>query len=139
MMTRFVLTAFALLLSAGAVPATPLACADPCEIAASDMGYVPPLAETASGTTLRWSTPDHTHAQVDTGRADACLGSVASPGAPGTATFVIRDGALFATSELGQELPCGNAVALPGGSFALPYRCALHPTMQGTLVVSAAA
>lgn len=117
--------------------ATPLACASACTIQASSSGYVAPTFEIRVGAPLVWHSTDIAHVQQQ-GVAGGlgCLGVVVHGNEDSPAvTFSISSGQLFATVGTSTSV-CTSAVALPDGSFALPYYCAIHPAMRGSLVVS---
>lgn len=130
--------AFALVPFAAALPG---ACADPCEIAGDGtFGYNPAVAPIASGSSVVWTAEDYGHLTVD-GRgfldgSEFCFEVWHSPEEPSPAVqFDLTDGVLYATTA-GVTEACASAVATPAGA-ALPYFCALHPTMHGVLVVTA--
>lgn len=141
MLRPILLAACALGLAAIAL-ATPLACPSPCGVASNAVtGYIPAVAEVASGGTIVWSATDVQHVQVDHGPAfrDACLVTLASPfNGPDAARFEIVDGRLFATTASLGTLECVNAQPLPAGGFGLAYSCTLHATMRGTILVTPA-
>lgn len=119
----------------------PGSCADPCVIASDGtFGYTPPAAVLASGGSVVWTSNDYTHITRD-GRglldgANPCFFVDHYPDQPSTAVrFDIVGSALLATAG-GTTLPCLGAVATPAGAV-MPYFCTLHPTMRGTLVVTA--
>ena len=135
-----------LILALVAILATPLAspaattCGNPCGVTATSLLYELPANVIASGTTVSFTTGDTTHVTADGGipivaSATSCFQLTQSPGGGATSvTFTISGGALLANTGSG-NVTCTNAVALPGGAFALPFYCKLHTNMRGVLVV----
>jgi hypothetical protein len=136
-------TLVALLAIASSAPATPLACAANCTVTASSVtGYVNPVLEIVSGAVVTWHVTDVAHIERDGPTVPAgapCLNAASGLGSDASVRFDIVGGALYATQIGGEDgtVRCASATALPGGSFLLPYACALHPTMRAALVVSA--
>lgn len=134
----------ALLALPTALPAAPATCADPCTITARSVGYVSPVATIASGSSVTFVTGDIGHITADgtgTAGAPACFVTGQLVGdAPIPVTFTIAGATLRASyqDENGRahEAACGNAQALPGGAFALPFYCKIHANMRGLLVVT---
>jgi plastocyanin len=108
--------------------------------ASASTGYTAPVFELKSGSSLTWVSTDIGHISVDGAPLVASASPCVRDSVPGNlasqpARFDIRGGMLTAT--LGATtLTCGNAQALPDGSFELPYYCALHANMRGLLLVS---
>jgi plastocyanin len=129
----------ALLVAAGTASTTPLACIENCVIPTHAEAYAYPVFEVKSGASVAWTSLDGSHVNLDgglLGTADPCM--FVSYGTYEDSPFVrfdIDDGALKATMGT-QTRTCGNAQALPDGSFALAYYCLLHGAMRGALVVS---
>jgi len=120
--------------------ALPIACASPCVISASGQtGYVAPVTDIATGTSVSWfTTEDNTHPTTE-GIAAGSVGcfdakiTMEAPTAP--VRFDLAGGGLTATSDTLGTQTCVSAVALPDGSAALFYHCRLHPNMIGVLRV----
>lgn len=129
-----------LLLAAGsAALATPLRCDDPCIVETSYAGYMPALVEVASGGTVVWRSVGGGHFQADHGTSPECFVTGVEGGQDSDpARFDLAGGVLTATTQAFGTVECGNAVALPDGSVALPYECTIHPNMQGMVVVAPA-
>lgn len=118
--------------------ALPGACGAECEIESSSNGYDPAVAIIASGSSVRWYSPDITHVTRDVtvgsslpcfevlhARRDTSLG----------VRFDATQAGLFAT--VGEEtLRCTSATGHSAGGYALTYFCTIHPTMRGALVVT---
>lgn len=138
MKRAFLILALALVPLASGLPGS---CADPCVIASDGtFGYTPPASVLASGGSVVWTSNDYGHYTVP-GRGfldggDFCFYVGHTPDEPSPPVrFDLRDGALFATVD-DVTTSCGPAVATPAGA-ALPYFCVIHPTMRGTLIVTA--
>ena len=135
------LAAFLLATVVPAAGATPLACADPCIIQASNAGYRLPITEVRSGTWVKWESVDTAHPTSDsTDPNTRCfLESAGSPLGTNFVRFDIVDGVVHATTapETASERTarCAGAVALPDGSFALAYRCMIHAYLAGGIRV----
>jgi plastocyanin len=119
----------------------PGSCAAPCTIDAASTGYTMPATVIASGTDVVWHSTDVAHVQRDTsipavGSPVACFSASSGSADSDPVTFTIDNGVLEATTG-GVTKTCGNAVAA-GGNFVLPYHCAIHPNMNGVLVVTPA-
>lgn len=133
------LAALAALLAASAlVPASPLACGDPCIVSTNYFGYTPPVVEIASGERVVWRSTAGGHIQADAGTEAACFATFVDGGYDSDpAKFRIVGSTLRAnTTDLGDQA-CPNAQALPTGGFALHYECTIHPNMRGVVVVRA--
>jgi hypothetical protein len=129
------LAAGALVLFGSGAGATPLACADPCNITASaSTGFVLPVTEVPSGDLVIWTSGDGGPHPIS-GTVGDCFFAAIGGTTPGTATFTVTNGTLTATSGLGTGEPCKTAVPLPTGQFVLHYGCNLHPWMHGLLVI----
>lgn len=139
MKTTLVCIALALVSLAALAPAhaTPLACADPCVVSANGVGYLPPVVELASGSSIAWISTDVTHVNAEgtgIGGADTCFVATYGTTAPSApVTFAATGSGLLADGE-----PCPTATALPTGGYAMAYYCVLHPLMRGALLVTTA-
>lgn len=127
-----------------------------CETQTTQDGYVSPVTVVESGATVTWVVLEGTlhTATSDVPSEDLpsmLMGQSPQPrdwcmdteiplyGAPGEATFRIEDGQLAVyepkSPAEGWEV-CDEALALPGGGFALSYHCNYHPRLQhGAIVV----
>lgn len=119
--------------------ATPLACTGDCSVVAYEAGYLSPVTEITSGSSLVFTSIDSSH---PTGEAfpttDACFGVPANNvEAPIPVRFDHTGTGVEATVE-GTTVPCSSAEALPDGSYAVAFRCRIHPWMFGSAVVTAA-
>lgn len=120
--------------------ATPLACANPCTVQTYAVGYVAPVVEIRSGTRVVWTTGEESHPTSDSTASTRCfLVAVGSGVTPTPVLFDIVHGSIQATTAPGTSAevsqPCRNATPLPDGSFELPFRCLLHPWMNGELLI----
>lgn len=116
--------------------AGPPTCVDPCTITTTDAGYVAPLTEIASGTSVRWVSASGSHPTSNAVDPPArCFLVAAGPGVtPVPVRFDIAGSTVRATT--GQvTLDCSTAVALPTGGYVLPFQCLLHPWMHGSLLI----
>lgn len=135
------LAVLALLATSMAPPgqALPPGCDPPGCVGAHLLGYVPPLTVVRAGEPLRWQAIDvlHTSTEQDllAGAAEPCFDAWygLAPSAP--VRFRVDGGAVAAREGAGVERPCTMAQALPGGGAAVPYYCALHPSMRGAILV----
>lgn len=122
--------------------ATPLRCASPCSVQTFSFGYVPPVSEIASGTEVLWATGDASHPTSDSlDNSSRCFSVPVGEGVtPVPVRFDVAGGEVSATVAPGtpDEItkPCGTAIALETGDFALTYRCLLHFWMVGGLVIA---
>lgn len=119
----------------------PVLCQGSCEIAGGSTHFTPPAVAVESGATVNWVPDDaNTHANIDAGTLDPCFFAPFNPTTSWPVRFDIVGATVEATTtndtNVDTTLACGNAVALPGGAFAINYFCVLHPVlMKGVLVV----
>jgi hypothetical protein len=135
------LALLSLLASAQAIALVPATCSGTCTTTAQSPAFSAPVASITSGSTMAWISADTVHQVADGLGGSSCLDlPVPALASSALIRFVIeRDGLhgqrLDASGNVAQDLVC-NASRLPNGSFALAYRCLIHPEMRGTLVVS---
>src|SRR5581483_5670142 len=119
----------------------PATCADPCTITAMVEAYVLPANVIADNSTVDFVSGDIGHVTADGISGSTCFSVSQGPGNPSPGIrFYISGGQLRANYSDGSgshDNACTSAVALPDGSFVLPFYCRLHPNMRGALVVSA--
>lgn len=129
-------------------------CMPTCETGSSRLGYAPPATVVTNGSTVTWTltTDNHHTATSDvptedkaemlaTGSApfgEPCLDAFIADYDPGVATFEIRNGTLQVLHSDDPDAtwqPCDEAIALPGGAYALSYHCTVHPRFQHGMIV----
>ena len=124
----FLVTALAT--TGGALPTT---CADPCTVLAATPGFVPAVISIESGTSVTWESLDITHPAGEAlPSGDPCFIASTTAGFPSPPVAFTWDGATLRANGVA----CDSAQSLPTGEGMLAYRCLLHATMVGTLVVS---
>lgn len=120
--------------------ALPGVCADDCRIgSASFPGYEPVATIIANGASVTWFSTDNTHVQQDTpvGSSQTCFAVGAALGEDSLPVrFDIAGATLTATVD-GETTTCRSAIGNAAGGFVVPYFCTIHPTMRGTLVITA--
>lgn len=142
---KLALVAGALILCAPAKAAPQVACADPCEIIASTVGYVLPVTEITSGTTVEWYADSETHPTTNSLQRDACFIVRVGGQRKGPVRFDIEDDGVYATPYPGsgssEEVTrrCANARPLNDGSFTMDYQCLVHPWMRAALILRSSA
>lgn len=136
-----------------------IGCVPTCETQTSEDGYVSPVTVVESGSTVEWVILQGTlhSATSDVPSEDlpgmlvdgtppfrpgVCMDTEIAQYDPGQATLRLQDGQLQVyepkNAEAGWET-CEEAIALPGGGFALSYHCSYHPRSQhGAIVVLSA-
>lgn len=139
---RLILAALALAIALAPLAASaPATCADPCVVEPKlQLTYLPPAVVVASGGSVVWHHTDgYGHVEQDGKNgadSDRCFFALAPAGeSTNPVRFDLVDGTLLATSPEFGTLPCGNAVMTPTGAV-LPYYCALHTNMRGTILVT---
>jgi plastocyanin len=130
------------------------ACVPTCEVDARRTANAPPVLAVESGATVTWTSADggqHSATSDEPAehkpellldataplRPDACLDVTFQPGGPGQVRFEVRDDGLHAleTSAFDADWQrCEEAIALPGGAWALSYHCKFHPRFQQGLL-----
>lgn len=132
---RAILFVGAALLALPLIAATPLACADPCDVTATSAGYAAPIVDVIDGGSVVWRSLDVGHVQA---ASDFCFVQNANTfSQPEAVRFDLFAGGVAATIA-GETLECADAVTLDDGTALLPYHCVLHPTMRGVVMVSPA-
>jgi plastocyanin len=128
------------------VTATPLACADPCDVPGHSLGYRPPAVEIANGTRVLFTAVDIGHLTVEQNTLSSdpsCFAATASPTLPPEPVrFDILGDTVIATTNPGTASEtaavCANAEQLFDGAWAVPFVCVFHPVlMKGSLVITA--
>ncbi|HET6405578.1 MAG TPA: hypothetical protein VFH78_13115 [Candidatus Thermoplasmatota archaeon] len=114
-------------------------CIPSCEVPSHlTLGFIPIVTVVERGSTVTWTAMDMGHTATSYADLAVCFDTHYTRSSPGQAWFTISDGKLFAISEWndGALTECGNALALPDGSFSVDYTCVYHPsTMNGTLLI----
>jgi hypothetical protein len=140
------LLALGLAVAAPALALVPT-CASSCNTDARVGAFVLPAAILPTGTSMTWTSVDVQHFVADGTTAAASCVSLPVPGLQASApvTFTIEADGLHAetgassgggwSGASGADPLCA-ATQLPDGSFALPYRCLIHPEMRGVILVT---
>ncbi len=128
-----ILILLALPLAVTASTGLPATCEDPCTILGATPGYVPAAVSIASGTSAVWQSLDVTHPAGEAfPEALPCFIASTTAGEPSPPVVFTWDGATMRADGT----VCGSATTLRTGEGFLVYRCLLHASMVGTLVVT---
>ncbi|MHB8603850.1 MAG: cupredoxin domain-containing protein [Thermoplasmatota archaeon] len=117
-------------------------CTPTCSLLASvSAGFTPSLVVVHGGATVTWTGADVFNHKLEEGALDqladpSCFDQpVYRDIAVGRVTFTLEGTSVVATSGDARAV-CTSAIATPAGML-LHYRCDLHVTMRGALLVTA--